>query len=75
LSPLCFGVASFFIGDLCFEPTNEGCNNAHSFMTLAYPAYQLLSNTELALKPSRLAGFPCEEKSMGSEKVNTGNEI
>jgi hypothetical protein len=44
-------------------------------MTLAYLVYQLLSNTELALKPSRLAGFPCEEKSMGSEKVNTGNEI
>jgi hypothetical protein len=49
LSPLRFGVVSFFIGCLCFERTNEGCNNAHSFMALAYLAYQLLSNTELAL--------------------------
>jgi hypothetical protein len=58
MSPLCFGVASFCIGGLCFEPTigglcfeptNEGCNNAPSFMALAYLAHQLLSNTELAL--------------------------
>jgi hypothetical protein len=28
LSPLRFVVASFFIGGLSFEPTNEGCNNA-----------------------------------------------
>jgi hypothetical protein len=49
LSSLHFVVASFFIGDLCFEPMNEGCNYAPSFMALAYLAYQLLSNTELAL--------------------------
>jgi hypothetical protein len=47
--PFSFWVASFFIGGLYFEPMNEGCNNAHSFVTLAYLAYQLLSNTELAL--------------------------
>jgi hypothetical protein len=45
LSPLRFGVASFFIGGLYFEPTNEGCNNAPLFMALTYLAYQLLSNT------------------------------
>jgi hypothetical protein len=28
---------------------NEGCNNAPSFMALAYLADQLLSNTELVL--------------------------
>jgi hypothetical protein len=49
LSPLRFGVASFFIGGLCFEPTNEGCNNAPSFVALDYLMYQLWSNTELAL--------------------------
>jgi hypothetical protein len=48
LSPLHFGVA-FFIRGLCFEPKNEGCNNAPSFVALAFVAYQLLSNTELAL--------------------------
>jgi hypothetical protein len=49
MDPLCFGVASFFLGGLCFEPRNEACNNAPSFVSLAYLAYQLLSNTELAL--------------------------
>jgi hypothetical protein len=49
LNPLCFGIATFFIRGLCFEPTNKDCNNAPSFMALAYLAYQLLSNTELAL--------------------------
>jgi hypothetical protein len=49
LSPLHFRVASFFIGGLCFEPMNEGCNNVPSFVALAYQAYQLLSNTELVL--------------------------
>jgi hypothetical protein len=38
LSLLRFGVASFLIGGLCFEPMNEGCNNAPSFMALAYLA-------------------------------------
>jgi hypothetical protein len=28
---------------------NKGCNNAPSFVALAYLAYQLLLNTELAL--------------------------
>jgi hypothetical protein len=28
LSSLRFGVASFFIAGLCFEPTTEGCDNA-----------------------------------------------
>jgi hypothetical protein len=28
---------------------NEGCSNAPSFVALAYLAYELLSNTELAL--------------------------
>jgi hypothetical protein len=37
-SPLSFRVASFFIGGLCFEPTNEGCNNTHLFVALAYLA-------------------------------------
>jgi hypothetical protein len=61
LSPLHYGVAyfftgylsffsaSFFIRDLYFEPMNEGCNNALSFMALAFLAYQVLSNTELAM--------------------------
>jgi hypothetical protein len=49
LRPLHFGVASFFIGCLCFEPTNKGCNNVPLFVALAYLVYQLLSNTELAL--------------------------
>jgi hypothetical protein len=49
LSPLHFGVAPFFIGGLCFEPTNKGCNNVPLFVSLAYLVYQLLSNTELAL--------------------------
>jgi hypothetical protein len=49
MSPFCFGVASFFIGCLYFEPTNRGCNNASSFVALAYLVYQLLSNTKLAL--------------------------
>jgi hypothetical protein len=47
LEPLVFRGASFFLGCLCFEQTNESCNNAPSFVTLAYQAYQLLSNTEL----------------------------
>jgi hypothetical protein len=47
LKPLVFRGASFFLGCLCFEQTNESCNNAPSFVTLAYQAYQLLSNTEL----------------------------
>jgi hypothetical protein len=34
---------------LCYELTYKGCNNAPSFMALAYLAYQLLLNTELAL--------------------------
>jgi hypothetical protein len=38
LSPLCFGVASFFIGGLCFEPTIEGCDNALLVLALAYLA-------------------------------------
>jgi hypothetical protein len=49
MSPLHFGVASFFIRDLCYEPTNECCNNAPWFVALAYLAYQLLPNIELAL--------------------------
>jgi hypothetical protein len=32
------GVGSFFIGGLCFEPMNEGCHNAPSFVALAYLA-------------------------------------
>jgi hypothetical protein len=48
-SPLRFRIASFFIRDLCFEPMNEGCNNVLSFVALAFLAYQVLSNTELAL--------------------------
>jgi hypothetical protein len=36
LSPLHYGVASFFIGGICFESMNEGCLNAPSFMALAY---------------------------------------
>jgi hypothetical protein len=35
LSPLHFGVASFFIGSLWFEPMNKGYNNAPSFVALA----------------------------------------
>jgi hypothetical protein len=50
LSPLCFGVASFFVGGLYFfDPMSEGCNNALSFMALAFLVYQVSSNTELAL--------------------------
>jgi hypothetical protein len=49
LNSLHFGVASFFIRGLCFEPMNEGSHNALSFMALAYLAHQLLSNTELEL--------------------------
>jgi hypothetical protein len=49
LIPLCFRVDSFFIGGLSFKPTNEGCNNAHSFVALAFLACHLLSNTELVL--------------------------
>jgi hypothetical protein len=48
-SPLHFGVTSFFIGGLCFEPMNEGCDDAPSFVALAYLPYQLLLNIELAL--------------------------
>jgi hypothetical protein len=47
LEPLVFRSVSFFLGGLCFEPTNESCNNVPSFVTLAYQAYQLLSNIEL----------------------------
>jgi hypothetical protein len=36
LSPLHFGVASFFIGGLCFEPMNEGCNNAPLFVAFSF---------------------------------------
>jgi hypothetical protein len=46
---LAFWVVCFFIRGHCFEPTNEGCNNAPSFVALASLAQQLLSNTELAV--------------------------
>jgi hypothetical protein len=49
LSPLSFGVPSFFIGGLSFEPMSEGCGNAPLIMALAYLAEQLLSNAELAV--------------------------
>jgi hypothetical protein len=49
LSPIHFGVASFFIGYPSFKPMNECYNNAPSFVALAYLAQQLLSNIELAL--------------------------
>jgi hypothetical protein len=49
LSPLHFGVATFFIGSLHFEQMNQGCNNALLFVALVYLAYLLLSTTELAL--------------------------
>jgi hypothetical protein len=49
LGPLCFGVASFFIGGLWFEPMGEGCDIVPSCMALACLAYQLLSNMKLAL--------------------------
>jgi hypothetical protein len=35
LSPLCFGVASFSLKAFLFEPTSEGCENAHLVMALA----------------------------------------
>jgi hypothetical protein len=35
-SPFYFGVASFFIESLSFEPTSEGCDNAPSDVALAY---------------------------------------
>jgi hypothetical protein len=38
LSPLHFGVTSFFIGGLSFEPMNKDCNDAPSFVALAYLA-------------------------------------
>jgi hypothetical protein len=44
-----FRVAIFFIRGLCFEPTSEGCNNAHLFVALAFLVYQVFSNTELVL--------------------------
>jgi hypothetical protein len=47
--PIAFWGCLFFIGCFCFEPMNEGCNNAHSFVAWAYLSYQLLSNTELTL--------------------------
>jgi hypothetical protein len=36
LNLLHFGVASFFIEGLSFEPTGEGCDNAPSVVPLAY---------------------------------------
>jgi hypothetical protein len=35
LSPLHFGVASFLIGCLSFEPASEACDNAPSLVALA----------------------------------------
>jgi hypothetical protein len=49
LSPLHFSVVFFSSKVVLFEPTSEGCDNAPSVMALAYRAYQLLLNAELAL--------------------------